>query len=78
MNAHIDVEAQVRELSDEPPGTCLGIKPLEVVLAEFVVGLTAQDHVVDDYEQRMGFDVQLHAQQTLTSTAGMPALFEGA
>jgi hypothetical protein len=46
-------EAQASELVDQALGARLWIQALEVVFAEFVVGLATRNDMVDDHEQRM-------------------------
>jgi hypothetical protein len=53
LSQQLHLEAQASELVDQAPGARLWIQALEVVFAEFVVGLATRDDVVDDHEQRM-------------------------
>lgn len=54
LRLQLHVEALVRELVDKAFRTCGGSETLEVVGAEFLIGLASRDNVVDDDEQRMG------------------------
>ena len=54
MRRQLHLESQVRELVDQAFRTSGRIKALEVVRAEFRIGLAPRDNVVDDHEERMG------------------------